>query len=233
MLNQDELDAYELIFSFWSQLGQLEITDSGHALINLEVPFYLSNAIWYPNSENFDPIQAYYKAKQLPPAVIISNEKSKQLEPLLHQHAFQYKRSFQLRKANSTLTSHHDIHVEQVSWSLMRYAAELIANHYEQPDLLHSLSKQLTHLLQTDQKATAYLAYQNEAAGAMISYESKNHTTAMLLVDVEGQLEHRLAQDAIQLNKQALILEALSPGVTESSHYIIERWSIPQEELTE
>ncbi len=114
----------------------------------------------------------------------------------------------------------------------MRFASEIIARHYEQAELQHPLTKQLTKLLQDHSRVQAYLAYEDNAVGAMISFETQTHLIAMLLVDKHSQLEKRLLEDALNQDKQACVIEECSADTVSVKEDTLERWSIPEQNLT-
>lgn len=228
-LYSDEFDANKLIFSFWSLLAEQTVLEAGQALTNLDIPFYLSNAVWQPDLINTGLIKHFYENKNLPPALIVSALKTPNLEAQLEHSPFEFECSFVLREAHLREAQVTETVVEQVSWSQMRYASQILANHYEQPELTLTLSKQLSEAMQKHPQINAFIAYNttsSEPVGTMITHETNSSLTAHLLIDKDGSLEQRLHTDAKHQNKSAFVLEQLPESTKAATQFGLERWSI-------
>ena len=211
-------------FSFWSQLTtEKKSLENGLAFANTDVPFYLSNAFWHPSLENLADILPWYEARQLPPAVIVPANKSDDLRSALLETNFTFELSFAFRKAQKSLDK---TITEQVNWTQMGYAGELLATYYEQPELAINIGKGLGEALQKDSNIKAFLSYEHEPVGTMIIYQGETALSAMLLVDRDGALEHRLVTEAEILGLDAYVLEPVVDEATSDPELTLERWSI-------
>lgn len=215
----------DFAFAFWSQL----VTESaelagGTALAHLDVPYYLSNAAWYPVAAELKSVTEWYAAKHLPPSLIVPSLRDETLERSLQDGPFMLEKSFHFRNAEPR--SNSKLLVEQVNWSQSRYAAELLANAYEQPDLSFAIAKSLTTALQAEPNIHLFLVYDEKPVGVMVTFESKEILSAMLFVDSGGELETRLYQEAELRGLSPVVLEVLPDNTTLRSERSLERWSI-------
>ena len=214
---------YDFAFSFWSLLSteQAEIS-GGRALAHSEVPYLLSNAAWYPRPGELKSVTEWYAARDLPPALIVPGERDDAVEHILQDGPFTVEQSFIFRAAEPDEAASV---VEQVSWAQTRYAGELLAGFYGQPELAVAVAKSLTNAVQQSPAVQVFLAYEDEPVGTMVAFERENALSSMLLVE-SGGLEPRLAQEAAARGLQAFVLEPLPAGVTFRSRRSLERWSI-------
>jgi len=212
-------DFFSDLLSFWQELASEVQQDQPHLLVNLNIPFYLSNAAWLNHQNSFDDslISSCYQTRALPVAVLQKEDS------LVLPEAYKLEHRFVLRKAKASTVELKEI-TEQVSWSQLRFVAQLLATNYEQPDLVHELSKCLSKAMQSKHQIIAYLGYAETATSALIAYETNTHLIAMLAKDESKALEHRLYSDAQQQNKTALILEIQEQQSSENAELILERW---------
>ena len=211
-------------FTFWSQLVTEKLTLSeSTALANTDVPYYLSNALWHLSPGKLADFIPWYEARKLPPAVIVPAAKPHVLEQALLETNFTFELSFAFRKAQKSLDK---TITEQVNWTQMGYAGELLATYYEQPELAINIGKGLGEALQKDSNIKAFLAYEDEPVGTMIIYQGEKALSAMLLVDNNGALEHRLVTEAEILGLDAYVLEPVVDEATSDPELMLERWSI-------
>ncbi len=218
---------YDFAFAFWSLLST-ETADlpGGRALAHAEVPYLLSNAAWYPRPGALKSVAAWYAARDLPPALIVSGKRDDAVERSLQDGPFDLEQSFVFRRCErDDLPADVSAGVEQVSWAQTRYAGELLARFYEQPELAVEVAKSLTKAMRQTSDVQTFLAYRDEPVGAMVAFERENMLSAVLLVE-SGGLEARLGQEADARGLQAFVLEALPEGVTLRSGRGLERWSI-------
>mgnify|MGYP000046704645 CR=1 FL=1 len=216
---------YDLAFSFWSQVSTEQAKlPGGTAFAHTDVPYYLSNAAWYPKIGELASVTEWYAARNLPPSLIVPSLRDDAVEQTLQDGPFMLEKSFHFRAAEANFDTAHI--VEQVSWSQSRYAAELLANAYEQPDLSFAIAKSLTTALQAEPKIQLFLAYGDKPVGTMVTFESEDVLSAMLLVGSDGSLETRLVQEAESRGLNPLILELLPDHTTLKSVRGLERWSI-------
>ncbi len=122
------------LLSFWQELSSEVQQDKAYLLANLNIPFYLSNAAWLEQQNNFiDPlISNWYQTRALPVAVILK------ANTLVLPESYKLAHSFLLRKAKPSQAETKEL-TEQVGWSQLRFAAQLLAEKYKQPDLVHEL----------------------------------------------------------------------------------------------
>ena len=213
---------YDVAFAFWRHLTtERNELPGGIALANSNVPYLLSNAAWYPKPGELQSVAEWYAVRELPPALIVPSDRDTNLERTLREGPFILEQSFTFRKALETSSENL---VEQVDWRQTRYAGELLAQHYEQPGLALAIASSLAHAMQQNPSVQAFLSYEEDPVGAMVTFEQEDTLTAMLSVDEDGGLETRLAQDAARRGLKGLVLEALPDGVTVSGG--LERWSI-------
>ena len=213
---------YDLAFAFWHHLTTEQANlPGGTALANTNVPYLLSNAAWYPKLGQLQSVAEWYAVCELPPALIVPGRKEDDIERTLQEGPFMLERGFTFREA---LETHSETLVEQVDWRQTRYAGALLARHYEQPDLELAIASSLADAMQKNPSVQAFLSYKEDPVGAMVTFERDDTLTAMLLVDGDGGLETRLAQDAARRGLKGLVLEALPDGVTAGGG--LERWSI-------
>lgn len=219
------LPLHDLAFRFWSRLTtETEDLLGGRALANLEVPYLLANAAWYPQADELASLIDWYAERDLPPAVVISGDEDAGLAPALRTASFRLERAFILREARASPLP-HGVVTEQVSWTQMRYAGEVLAAHYQQPELALAIGAGMTRLLETSQDVLAVLGYAPEASGVMLALEHETALVAMLLADESGALEVRLRAEARAQGKRALVLEALPERTTSVSATALARWS--------
>ena len=212
---------YDLTLEFYQTLktAQNKLGD-GVALANTDVAYLLGNAGWHVTPNYLDELIGWYEIMGLPPAVIVSREDDRDI---LKDRGFTLERSFAFRTPESSSSK---AQVEQVSWSQMRYAGQLLAQHYEQPENALAIGKSLTKAMQANEGIRSFLAYEDEATGVMVTFETARHLVSMLSVDGDGSLENRLVQEARSLGLEPLILEALPEGVGVVGELGLERWSI-------
>ena len=213
---------YDLAFTFWRNLiTEQDNLLGGTALANRNVAYLLSNAAWYPEPGKSQGVAEWYAVRELPPALIVPSQRENTVERILQEGPFTLERGFTFREAFETPS---ESLVEQVDWRQTRYAGELLARHYDQPSLSLAIASSLAHAMQQNPSIQAFLSYEENPVGAMVTFERDDTLTAMLLVDGDGGLETRLAQDATRRGLKGLVLEALSDGVTAGGG--LERWSI-------
>ena len=215
---------YDLSFTFWSLLStETAELAGGTALAHAEVPYLLSNAAWYPRPGELKSVAEWYAARDLPPALVVPGLRDDVLERTLQDGPFDLEQSFVFRPAEVTDTSQNV--VEQVSWAQTRYAGDLLASFYGQPDLAVAIAKSLTNAMQQNSDVQTFLAYQSEPVGTMVTFEKEKTLSSMLLVE-SGGLESRLVLEAAARGSTAFVLEPLPTGVTFRSRRSLERWSI-------
>lgn len=217
---------YDLAFAFWSNLTTEQSNlPGGLALAQTGVPYFLSNAAWYPKAGELKSITEWYAARDLPPAIIVSGLRDEELGRALQDGPFMLEKSFHFRTAE-TGSNNTNSFVEQVNWSQSRYAAELLADFYEQPELKFAVAKSFTAALQTEPKIYLFLAYNEDPIGMMVTFERGDTLSAMLLVDTDTDLETRLIQEAEIRGLSPLVLEVLPKNTTLRAGQGLERWSI-------
>ena len=196
----------------------------GHALANLHAPLLLSNAAWYPKVGELSSVAEWYASRNLHPALIVPAVREAELGRALHEGPFLLERAFRFRDVES-VELEGDTVVEQVSWAQGRTLGELFSTAYGEPAYGVAFGAALTKAMQAHPAVTAYVAYKNEAIGAMVVFEGKV-LAAMLMSNADGALEARLAGEAQNRNLTPYVLEPLDEGVTVKDGRSFERWSI-------
>jgi hypothetical protein len=131
-----EFNAYDFAFEFWSLLTtECENLAGGIALANLEAPFLLSNAAWYPKIGELKTIAQWYAKRGLPPALVVPSVRDEDLEHALQESAFTLEKTFAFIPIHtSSLIRLTNNTVEQASWLQSRVTAELLATHFGQAE---------------------------------------------------------------------------------------------------
>ena len=219
------LNPYDLTFTFSRFLSE-EAAElpGGHALANLRAPLLLSNAAWYPKVGELAGVAEWYAARGLHPALIVPVVRDADLERALMEGPFLLERAFRFRDVEP-VGLEGDTVVEQVSWAQGRTLGETFAAAYGEPAYGVALGAALTKAMQAHPNITAYVAYQNEAVGAMVVFESEV-LVATLLSDADGALEARLQAEARDRNLTPYVLEPLDENVSVKDGRSFERWSI-------
>lgn len=221
----DPVTLHDLTFRFWSRLTtETDDLPGGRALANLEVPYLLANAAWYPQAGGLASLNDWYAERDLPPAVVIADHEAEGLEPALRAASFRPERAFIFREARASPLP-RDVVTEQVSWTQLRYAGEVLAAHYQQPELALAIGAGMARLLEASQDVLAFLSYAPEPSGVMLALEHEAALLVMLLADESGALEARLCAEARAQGKRALVLEALPERTTSVSATALARWS--------
>ena len=216
---------HNLAFAFSRLLSEEEVKlPSGHALANLHAPLLLSNAAWYPQVGELASVAEWYASRNLHPAIIVPAVRGAELERALKEGLFLLGRAFRFRDVEPAgLES--DAVVEQVSWAQGRTLGETFATEYGELAYGVALGATLTKAMQAHPAITGYVAYKDEAVGAMVVFEGEA-LAAMLMSDADGALEVRLAEEARSRNLTPYVLEPLPEGVTVKDGRSFERWSI-------
>ncbi len=216
---------HNLAFAFSRLLSEEEVKlPSGHALANLHTPLLLSNAAWYPEVGGLASVAEWYASRNLHPAIVVPAVREAELERALDEGPFLLERAFRFRDVEPAgLES--DTVVEQVSWAQGRTLGETFATEYGEPAYGVALGATLTKAMQAHPAITAYVAYKDEAVGAMVVFGGEV-LAAMLMADADGALEARLAEEARDRNLTPYVLEPLPEGTSVKDERSFERWSI-------
>ena len=172
----------------------------------------LSNAAWYPKVGELTSVADWYASRNLHPALIVPAVREAELGRALDEGPFLLERAFRFRDVES-VSLESDTVVEQVSWAQGRTLGELFAIKYGEPAYGVALGATLTKAMQAHPAVTAYVAYKNEAIGAMVVFEGEV-LAATLISDADGALEARLQEEAQSRNLTPYVLEPLDEGVT-------------------
>jgi hypothetical protein len=226
MPTQAPFDTYAFAFNFWSLLTtERENLPGGIALANLEAPFLLANAAWYPKSGELQTVEAWYGKRGLPPAVIVPTLRDKELGRTLQESSFRLGETFcfsPLTTPSLLRLNHHA--VEQASWLQSRATAELLAVHFGEAQLGSSIALILARAMQASKKIRNYLAYQDKAVAAMIAFEH-NHILAGMLTTNPEIFQQTLLEEAGIFDFTAYAF-AISDSARANSALCLERWSI-------
>jgi hypothetical protein len=218
-------NAYTFAFSFWSLLTtEREDLEGGITLANLETPFLLSNAAWYPKAGELKTIAKWYAKRGLPPALVVPSVRDEDTEHTLREGPFILEQTFCFSPVTtSPLLRLNQYTVEQSSWLRSRVAADLLASSFGGTKWSFALSQTLSRALQNSSQIRSYLAYQDKAVASMITFEENGTLAAMLTSDV-GQFTKTLLEEAGNLGLKPCIFEVAS--VDGNSELCLERWSI-------
>ena len=216
---------YSCAFEFWQCLSEEEAKlPGGHALANLHTPLLLSNAAWYPEVGELASVAEWYASRNLHLALIVPAVREAELERALDEGPFLLERAFRFRDVEP-VGLESDTVVEQVSWAQGRTLGETFATEYGELAYGVALGATLTKAMQAHPAITAYVAYKDEAVGAMVVFGGEV-LAAMLMADADGALEARLAEEARDRNLTPYVLEPLPEGTSVKDERSFERWSI-------
>jgi hypothetical protein len=219
-------NAYTFAFSFWSLLTtEREDLEGGITLANLETPFLLSNAAWYPKADELKPIAKWYAKRGLPPALVVPSVRDEDTEHTLQESAFTLEKTFGFIPIQTSslirLTNHA---VEQASWLQSRVTAELLATHFGQAEFAVGMSQTLVRAMQSQQSIRIYLVYEDKPIAAMVTFE-QNSIIAAMLISGSNLFTRTLLQEATILGLEPFTFE-LSDGLDVNISNRLERWSI-------
>jgi hypothetical protein len=224
--SQTTFNAYDFAFAFWSLFTtERENFPGGIALANLEVPFLLANAAWYPKADELKTISEWYAKRDLPPAIIVTAHRDEALERTLQEGPFMVEQSFSFLPVSTfSLLRQNNHHVEQASWLQSRVTAELLASHFGQAKVALSVSQTLSKAMQDSSKIRNYIAYQDKPLAAMVTFEQAGILAAMLTTDAKP-FTQTLLEEATTFGLKPYVFEELSNPDIEAS-LCLERWSI-------
>jgi hypothetical protein len=216
---------YTLAFNFWSLLTtQQEHLPGGVALANLEVPFLLANAAWYPRIGQLQSIAAWYSKRGLPPAVIVPSVRDEDLERTLQEGPFMLEQRFCFSRLEpNSFLKLNTRNVEQAGWLQSRTSAELLAAQFGEPQLGSAIGQALSKAMQDFKQVRNYLAYQNKPVATMIAFEQNGILAGMLTTQAEI-FTATLLEEAGIFDLTAYLFE-ITHEVKEAS-LCLERWSI-------
>ena len=219
------MNPYDLAFTFARFLSEEETElPGGHALANLRAPLLLSNAAWYPKVGELAGVAEWYAARNLHPALVTPAVREAELERALTEGPFLFERAFRFRDVEPVNMEGETV-VEQVSWAQGRTLGDIFTAQYGQPAYGVALGATLTKAMQAHPALTAYVAYRDEAVGAMVVFEDRV-LAAMFMADADGALETRLQAEARDKNLTPYVLEPLPEGTSAKDERSFERWSI-------
>lgn len=222
-----EFNAYDFAFGFWSLLTtEREDLSGGIALANLEAPFLLSNAAWYPKVGELKTITEWYAKRGLPPALIVPSLRDEDLERTLREGPFMLEQTFSFSPVSVTslLRQNHRT-IEQASWLQSRVTAELLASHFGQADFALEISQTLSWAMQGSSFIRTHIAYQTQKPlAAMVTFEQHGTLAAMLMSD-KHIFTQTLLQEADTFKIMPYLFET-SDGADANPSLCLERWSI-------
>jgi hypothetical protein len=225
--SQTTFNAYKFAFSFWSLLTtEREDLEGGVALANLEVPFLLSNAAWYPKVGEFKTIAEWYAKRGLPPALIVPTLRDEDLERTLREGPFILEQIFSFSPVSITslLRQNHRT-IEQASWLQSRVTAELLATHFGGAEFAVGMSQTLSRAIQGSSHIRNYIAYQTQKPlAAMVTFE-QNGTLAAMLTNNRSVFTQTLLQEADAFKMMPYLFET-PDGTNTNTSLSLERWSI-------
>jgi hypothetical protein len=226
-LPQTTFNAYSFAFSFWSLLTtEREDLGGAVALANLEAPFLLSNAAWYPKVGKLKTIAKWYAKRGLPPAIIVPTLRDEPLECLLKEGPFMREQSFKFSPISVTalLRQNHQA-IEQASWLQSRVVAELLAAHFGGTEFALGISQTLSRAMQGSSLIRTYIAYQTrKTLAAMVTFEQHGRLAAMLMNNSQI-FTQTLLQEVDTFKMMPYVFETESDDAKDPS-LCLERWSI-------
>lgn len=222
-----EFNTYDFAFEFWSLLTtECENLAGGIALANLEAPFLLSNAAWYPKVGKLKTTAEWYAKRGLPPALVVPTLHDEDLERTLREGPFMLEQTFSFSPVSVTslLRQNHRT-IEQASWLQSRVTAELLAAHFGQPEFAVGISQTLSRAMQGSSHIHTYIAYQTQKPiAAMVTFE-QHSTLAAMLTNNSYVFTQTLLQEADTFKMMPYLLET-SDGANTNPSLCLERWSI-------
>lgn len=208
--------------AFWRNLStEVEQIATATLLANLEAPFLLGNAAWHLDSSQLSDAESWYRKRNLPPAVILNGSEDA-LENELRAGGFTLERSFVFETVSSEVLPGDTGPVEQVNWAQGRTLGEILAVHYGAPSFGLQMGRALTKALERDARIRAYLAYDPEPSGAMLTFDAEEGLLAMLLAG-SGALRPRLCHESG--GRPVRVLTVLEERSTSQAPERLERWS--------
>jgi hypothetical protein len=219
-------DAYDFAFAFWSLLTtERENLPGGIALANLEAPFLLANAAWYPKVGELKTVAEWYAKRGLPPALIVPSVRDEDLEHTLREGPFRREQTFSFSPVSVTslLRQNHRT-IEQASWLQSRVVSELLAVYFGQTDFALGMSQTLSRAMQDSSQIRIYIAYQTQKPlAAMVTFEQ--HGTLAAMLNSQPQLfTQTLLQEADTFKMMPYLFETSARA--DSPSLSLERWSI-------
>jgi hypothetical protein len=216
---------YDFAFNFWSLLTtEKESLSGGVALANLEVPFLLANAAWYPNAGELKTVAEWYSKRGLPPAVIVPALRDEALERALREDSFRLEQTFCFSRLEAgSFLKHNTRSVEQASWLQSRVAGDLLAAHFGEPQLGSLIGQTLSKAMQDVRHIRNYLAYENKPVAAMIAFEQDGILASMLTTQSDLFASTLLEEASIFEITPYLFEET---GEAPNPSLCLERWSI-------
>jgi hypothetical protein len=220
-------NAYDFAFSFWSLLTTTrENLPGGVALANLEAPFLLSNAAWYPKVGELKTVAEWYAKRGLPPALVVPSVRDEDLGRTLREGAFELEQTFSFSpiSVTSLLRQNHRT-IEQASWLQSRVTAELLASHFGQEEFAVGMSQTLSRAMQGSGQVRAHIAYQsNKPLAAITTFEQEGILAAMLTSQAQ-LFTQTLLQEADTFKMMPYLFEVSNQ--TEINPLLsLERWSV-------
>jgi hypothetical protein len=225
--NPRTFNAYEFAFGFWSLLTtECEDLPSGVTLANLEAPFLLSNAAWYPKVGELKTLAEWYAKRGLPPALVVPSVRDEELERTLREGPFVLEQTFSFSPVSVTslLRQNHRA-IEQASWLQSRVTAELLATHFGAAEFAVGMSQTLSRAMQGSSHLRTYIAYQTQKPiAAMVTFEQHGTLAAMLTNNIQI-FTQTLLQEADTFKMMPYMFET-SNGANTDTSLCLERWSI-------
>lgn len=219
-------NAYSFAFSFWSLFTtEHEDLAGGIALANLEAPFLLSNAAWYPKTGELNIIAEWYTKRGLPPTLIVPSVRDESLEHTLREGPFVLEQTFSFSPTSLTsLLRQNHWTTEQTSWLQSRVTAELLAAHFGQTDFAVGVSQTLSRAMQGSSHVRTYIAYQTQKPIAtMVTFEQHGTLAVMLTNDIHI-FTQTLLQEANTFKLMPYLFETAEAA--DNPSLCLERWSI-------
>jgi hypothetical protein len=219
---------YDVAFTFWSHLAtEHEPLAGGIALANLEVPFLLANAAWYPKVGDLKTVAAWYAKRSLPPALIVPALREPDLERTLRDGPFTLEQRFIFQSIHvASLLRMQTIIVEQTAWTQARVTGDLLAQHFGEEGLGVAIGKQISGAMQSSSQIRNYIAYDTKPIAAMVTFEYNGILAAMLSSDAK-LFSQTLLQEAGHVGLEAHFFETIDlETYQENNSLALERWSI-------
>lgn len=208
---------YDRAFSFWRLLAETSAPiGSSKALLNTSAPFVLSNALWYPEPESIAELSEFYEEQYVSPSCVLSAELDGDLYQTLALSNANFSRVAQVGFLPVTTPLESGLTVEQVSWAHGRALGDVLAAAYDLKPYAVALGQTLALALQLEPALAAFVAYDEQPVGAMVTRSEPEAMTAHVLSALspaaDAALKARLLFEAQTQGKPAQVFDQSETG---------------------
>lgn len=207
---------YDQAFRFWRLLAQTSAAfGRSRSLVNTAAPIVLSNALWYPEPDTIAEMSDFYSEQGVLPSCFLSPVLDAELAQTLALTNAGFLRTAQYGFSPVTTSQPSDLNVEQVSWAQARALGDVIAEKYALSPYAVATGQALALALQLESTLTAFIAYDGNPVGVMVTLESEILTAFVLetlSAEADPALRARLYFEAETRGKKAFVFEQTDTG---------------------